>query len=294
MARWRQLGRRSGLGQGKIVQQSPQRGELGLGKITKSVEVLDAELGLQLTLRRARIVFCARQRCDRRARGDLDRFGISRLLDQQFRRRHGCDFGRYIGRFNRRDDKFARGNLSPGDGCVTAARARQGGNAVGTTGVKQAVLGQGAGCDDPRDIAANNGLCAPGLRRLGVFHLLPDGNLETGLDQARQIGFGRGCGHTTHRDRLALVFTSLGEGDVQRGGRPYGVVKKKLVEIAHPIEKQGIRRGLATQFQELHHHRRSTLCRRECPVCRNGYCRQRIHCGKHLRGFGLRARVRSG
>ena len=61
--------------------------------------------------------------------------------------------------------------------------------------------------------------------------------------------------HATHRDILAGVFTALCQGDVERLRRSDGVVKKHLVEIAHPVEQQSIR-IIRLYPQILRHHGR--------------------------------------
>ena len=57
-----------------------------------------------------------------------------------------------------------------------------------------------------------------------------------------------------HRDRLAPVRASLGQGDVETCGRHLGVVEEQLEEIAHAVEKQGIP-GLLLEAAVLGHHR---------------------------------------
>ena len=76
-------------------------------------------------------------------------------------------------------------------------------------------------------------------------------------------------GHAAHRNRFAFVKTALGQRNVQRFGRSDGVVKKHLVEIAHPVKQQ--RAGvLRLDLQILRHHRRYSLVAHPTP---QGLCR---------------------
>ena len=60
---------------------------------------------------------------------------------------------------------------------------------------------------------------------------------------------------TGHHHRLACALAALGQRDAQQSCSSFGIFKKELVEVAHPIEEEGIgHRGL--DAQELLHHRR--------------------------------------
>ena len=69
--------------------------------------------------------------------------------------------------------------------------------------------------------------------------------------------------NAAHWDIFIIVLATLGLGNVQCGGCGDGIIKDQLVNIAHPIEQQGIRMG-CLNFQVLRHHGR---CWHRCSSC---------------------------
>ena len=208
---------------------------------------------------------------------------------------HGRQLGLDGRRRDPRDGKLARGHLRPGKGRLAGRGAGQCGNPVGRAGVQQAVLGQRARRDDAGDLAPDHGFrSATRLGFLGVLGLLAHRHLEPGLDQAGQIGLGRGRRNPAHGDGLTLVLAAFCQGDVKSSRSPHGIIEEQLVEIPHAIEQQGIARGLGPQVEELLHHGRCPFRRGEGAVSRNRERSQGVHVARRWRGFVLRARVGSG
>jgi hypothetical protein len=66
------------------------------------------------------------------------------------------------------------------------------------------------------------------------------------------------------------MLSALGQRDVERRRRLFGIVEEHLVEIAHPVEQQIIRM-CAFDLQILRHHGRGCIaCRRRHSGCRAG------------------------
>jgi hypothetical protein len=98
-------------------------------------------------------------------------------------------------------------------------------------------------------------MCAERATRLGgAFDLLGDCDPVACLDQPREIGFGRVDWNAAHRDRLARIGSSLGQGDIEAGGGNPGVIEEQFEEIAHPIEQQSVARFFLEALV-LRHHR---------------------------------------
>ena len=115
--------------------------------------------------------------------------------------------------------------------------------------IEQCRVGQRAGCDDAADGAFNRPLA--GGR---VANLFADHDRFAKLDEAGKIRLKRMVGHASHLDRAAGTLATRGQRDVEQARRFLGVVKKQLVEIAHPVEKQRVRM-LCLEAQVLLHHR---------------------------------------
>ena len=120
------------------------------------------------------------------------------------------------------------------------------------SGLEEIILGQRARREETDDVALHHCLGAPlpCLRR--VFQLLADSDPVSHADQFLQIGVCRMDGHPAHGDILALVLAALGQRDAERIRGNFGILEKKLVEIAHPEEQQTARIGLL-EHQELRH-----------------------------------------
>ena len=129
----------------------------------------------------------------------------------------------------------ARPNLAAGFGDA--------GEVIVPARVEQAVLGQGAGRDDPHDGALDRPLVAAAARLGRVLDLLADRDLEAGADQLREIAVGGMHRHAAHRDVGAVVLAALGQRDVERRRRRHRVVEEQLVEIPHAKEQQAHRDG---------------------------------------------------
>ena len=134
--------------------------------------------------------------------------------------------------------------------------------------VQQGFFGQGAGRDQPHDIAVHHRFVAAFLRLGRIFQLFGDGDTEALADQRQQIGLGGMNRHAAHGDIGPQMLAAFGQRDVQRLRCRHGIVKEHLIEIAHPIEQQ--RAGmLRLDRQILRHHRRCcSLVAHICPLTR--------------------------
>jgi hypothetical protein len=97
-------------------------------------------------------------------------------------------------------------------------------------------VGQRAGRDHPHHLALDRALA-----RAHFAHLLADGDRFAQLDEARQVGVDRVEGHAAHQHRLAGRLAALGERDVEQARGLFGIGPEQLVEVAHPVEQQGVR-----------------------------------------------------
>ena len=186
-----------------------------------------------------------------------DCFSVITLLivgHQQFGRGEAGQFRAKTHRGQGHHVKRAGRDINPGQRPFVAHNGECGEEIVPAR-IQQRFLGQGAGCDEAHDIAFDDGFGAALLRLFGGFHLFAHGDAEPLANEGQQVVFRRMHGHAAHRDILAQVFAALGQGDIQRLGRGDRVVEEQLVEIAHPVEQQGI--GIALlDLEELGHHRR--------------------------------------
>ena len=83
--------------------------------------------------------------------------------------------------------------------------------------------------------------------------MLTHRDAEALANERQQIPFGGMDGDTAHGNVFAHVFAAFGERDVERLCGSDRIVKKQLIEIAHPIKQQ---RALVLGFdlQILRHH----------------------------------------
>ena len=125
-------------------------------------------------------------------------------------------------------------------------REQQGVGALG----QQLAVGHGAG----RHHAHHLALDRP-FGRGHVAHLLGNRHRLALLDELAEIAVDRMHRHARHHHRLAGRVAARGERDVEQAMRAARVVEKQLVEIAHPVEQQGVRM-LGLDAQVLLHHRR--------------------------------------
>ena len=91
--------------------------------------------------------------------------------------------------------------------------------------------------DDPDHFALDRQFPRACLR---VLHLLNDGNPKAAPDQAREVDFRSMVGNAAHRDRCSGMLAAVRQGDIESGGRGFGVGKEQLIEIAHPEEQQRV------------------------------------------------------
>ena len=74
------------------------------------------------------------------------------------------------------------------------------------------------------------------------FDLLTDHHGLPGINQPSNIAVCRMKRHACHRDGIALfIFATSGQGDAQNIGSKLGIIKKQLIEIAHPVQHQSMR-----------------------------------------------------
>ena len=64
-------------------------------------------------------------------------------------------------------------------------------------------------------------------------------------------------GHAAHHDRLARRLAALGQRDVEQARGLFGVGIEEFVEVAHPVEEQGVRM-VGLEAEVLGHHGRVT------------------------------------
>ena len=77
---------------------------------------------------------------------------------------------------------------------------------------------------------------------LFFFNLFTDHHGLPGINQPSNIAVCRMKRHACHRDGIALfIFATSGQGDAQNIGSKLGIIEKQLIEIAHPVQHQGMR-----------------------------------------------------
>ena len=167
----------------------------------------------------------------------------------------------------------AAGQPQPGQTVAVLAPVQRQQQRVGALGHQRAV-GHGAGRDHAHHLAFH--------RTLGgghVAHLLGHGHRLAQLDQPRQVGLDRMHRHAGHDHRLAAAGAAGGQRDVEQPVRLARIVVEQLVEVAHAVEHQRVRK-LRLDAQVLRHHRRVDW--------RKGRCRAGRRAGRH-RGRECRA-----
>ncbi len=119
---------------------------------------------------------------------------------------------------------------------------------------QQLGVAQGAGGDDPGHLPAHQTL---GLG--GLLHLVADRHLEAGAHRLGEVDFEGVVRHPAHR-RFALgAALPRGERHLQQRRGALGVLEEQLVEVAHPVEQQGVRM-LRLELQIVAQHRRQLRC----------------------------------
>jgi hypothetical protein len=119
----------------------------------------------------------------------------------------------------------------------------------------------GARRDNPRDVASDE---APGGSR--ILDLVADGDLAPRGHEPRDVVLDGVVRHAAHRGLDVGVLVPRGQRDPEhRSGFP-GVVEEHLVEVAHPVEQDGVR-DPALHLEVLPEHRRGSGRRRAHRVC---------------------------
>ncbi len=236
---------------GRIVQQRAGRAECCAQRAAaERIETGDAQLLAQAT--RAGILVevpLGQAGARARVRRQFDAIGV-----QQLGGADALQLPRQLCRLAFHQPQFAAGEVEPGQpGLADAAphrllvhRHQEG---IGLVR-QQRCVGQRAGSDDPDHLALDRALA--GGR---IADLLADRHRLAQLDQLGQILVDRMEGDAGHADRHAVGAAARGQRDVEQPRGLLGVVVEQLVEIAHPVEEQGVRMvGLDAQI--LLHHRR--------------------------------------
>ena len=102
-------------------------------------------------------------------------------------------------------------------------------------GVEDGAIGGGAWRDDADDFAADDFLAGAGR-----FHLIADGDLESGADQAGDVAVGGVIGDAAHGNGLALFAIARGESDLEFARSEDGVFVEEFVEIAEAEEQESV------------------------------------------------------
>ncbi len=111
--------------------------------------------------------------------------------------------------------------------------------------VEQVLLGQGAGGDDARHLAADQ---PPGLG--GVLELLADGDAVAGVEQPGQVAVQGVVRHPGH----GYFLVALRQGNTQEARPQLRVLLEQFVEVA-VAEKQEHARVPSLGLPVLLHHR---------------------------------------
>ena len=129
--------------------------------------------------------------------------------------------------------------------------------------------------DDPGDVAPDEPLRGP-----RVLHLVAHRDLAAGGDELRDVVLDAVVRHAAHRRLDVRVAVAGGQRDAEDGRRLLRVVEEHLVEVAHPVEEDGVRRP-ALHLEVLPQHRggarrpaggaqlRDIIARERGPVRRN-------------------------
>ncbi len=102
----------------------------------------------------------------------------------------------------------------------------------------------GARTENLRDLAFDQ------LTRQRLLHLIADGHLAAGLEQAADVIIRRVKRDAAHGHRAPL-----GQRHVEQLRPGQGVVEKHFVKVAQPKEQQGLFRQFALDAAILRHHR---------------------------------------
>ncbi len=186
-------------------------------------------------------------RHQRRRRHDIRRQLVRPLAERQrcrrqdLRRLQPTEQAGQVGLRQRHRLEQPGGHIQPRRADAKLAILRQRQQQIDPPGLQQRLLGDRAGRDQAHHLAADRRLGVASPRaRLGVLHLFGHRDAEAAADQPREIRLGRMLRHAAHRHRRAVVLTPLGQRDVQRSSRGFGIREEQLVEIPHAKEHQRI------------------------------------------------------
>ncbi len=126
---------------------------------------------------------------------------------------------------------------------------RYGGEEIVLTGVENGDVGGSAGSYDAGDFAADEFFAGAGL-----FHLLADGDFETGADEAGDVAVGGVIRDAAHGYGLTFFAIAGGEGDLEFARGDDGVFVEEFVEVAEAEEEEGV--GIAGFYRVVLLHER--------------------------------------
>jgi hypothetical protein len=78
------------------------------------------------------------------------------------------------------------------------------------------------------------------LASLGVLDLVAHGDLAAGAQQLADVALEGVVRHAAHRRLGGGPFLPRGELDLEDRRRALGVLEEQLVEVAHPVEEDGV------------------------------------------------------
>ena len=158
-----------------------------------------------------------------------------------------------------------RGDIRPGKPSFTADFSVSGQEIV-LSGIKKRIFGERSWGDQADDIAPDNGFGSTPPLCLGwIFHLLANGDPEPLSNERQEISFCSMDRNAAHWDILACVLAPLCQCNIQRSRSRDGIVKEHLVEVAHPVEEQGICMR-CLDLQILRHHWRDACAHSAPPL----------------------------
>ena len=130
--------------------------------------------------------------------------------------------------------KFAGREIYVGKTNWRTGRVRgHGGEKIIFASVEDRDIGRRSGCDDPDDFATHDFLSGARL-----LHLIANGDLESGANEAGDVALGRVIWDAAHRNGLAFFAIPRGQHDLQFAGREDGVFVEEFVEIAQAEQEQ--------------------------------------------------------
>ena len=146
--------------------------------------------------------------------------------------------------------QLARGDIGKAAARLSPARTDRA-DVIVLCLVQHAAFQNGAGRDNTDNVTLNQP-----FRQSGILHLLTDGNLISLLHQTRNVAFRAVERYAAHRRTLLLPAVAPGERQIQFLRNQLRVVKKHLVKIAQPEEKDRPGIFLLHLHILLHHWRK--------------------------------------